>query len=112
MVVVNNAVGLICIQIVSCIVHWFGLLVLDSSRSMTALGFGPEASIPFPRRQQLKQFVVGVAGVLDDSKGLLDTPSLVRVLDGGKLTSADPQLSALPFAALCDIEQCSSCTRL
>ena len=63
-----------------------GLWVVDSPRSLTAwgkklffilwvvlhsLGLGSEASIPFPRRQQLKQFVVCVAGVLGNSEGLL-----------------------------------------
>ena len=56
-----------------------GLWIVDSSRSLTAwgkktphpLGFGPRLSVPFPRRQQLKQFVVGMDGVLYASEGIM-----------------------------------------
>ena len=45
--------------------------------------------VALARRQQLKQAVVGVAGVFDNPAGLTDTPSIVNVLNGGKLTSTD-----------------------
>lgn len=48
-------------------------------------GPGLEAAVPLARRQQLKQSVVGVAGIFDNPV-FTDTPSLVNVLDGGMLT--------------------------
>lgn len=50
---------------------------------------GLKAAVQFARRQQSKQSVVGVAVVSDDPTGLTDTPIVVNVLDGGKLTSAN-----------------------
>jgi hypothetical protein len=62
---------------------------LGAGRPLESTDYEPGCATLLARQQRLNKFVVGVGGVPDDASGFFDTPSIINVLDGERLTSTD-----------------------